>query len=90
MIDWNNDGKDDWYDDFLYHEVISKDDAQDTQPSYSQQYSNQGTPDYSKWVIKGLGTLGILISGIVSESSSEVTMFGAIFVICCITLIFQR
>ncbi len=63
--DWNNDGKHDWKDDAIFHNVINSDDKNGTSNSSPRQPSNVNAGGCSGWVstILALGYLSVLLPG---------------------------
>lgn len=61
QMDWNNDGKHDWKDDSIFHNVIDSDSGKNKPPS-NQPSSHSGC---SGWIstLVALGYLGLLLPG---------------------------
>lgn len=61
-VDWNGDGKHDWQDDALYHNVIQSDDKEDKPSAQNSSSTKAGWSSFLSTLIP-LAYLGLLIPG---------------------------
>ena len=92
MFDWNNDGKVDWHDDALFHEVIDKEhESKNTvTPPRRSSTSSQSTSTASKWIINGICALCIYVVYQLYCGGVPINGFSALLCLgCAIRLVYS-
>ena len=92
MFDWNSDGKTDWFDDAIFHEVINKEDedSKAATPIRHTSSPQQTAPTSSKWIINGICALCIFIVYQLYCGGVPINGFSALLCLgCAIRLVYS-